>query len=228
MVMPGVGGSEIATQVAGTPPPHDPPPKQDDGPPGDVPTRGSSPASRATSARSHRTDPAGLITDLTKLREITHDDRVTSPTYRKGALPDFDFDDEPGLLPTQTQNDPQNVFSEPTDTVFYGEGFETTKTPGVDEPFAEFEKELDEFEEEFGVDEDDDDENVSSIVSDGEPYQAVDYDTDLEDAQEAESKFDSEWCYYMYVLVHALVFCCCDAFLTVHFDIHFMCVLKCC
>lgn len=53
----------------------------------------SQPSSRASSATKR--DTAGLITDLTRLKEITNDTRIQSPTYRKDHFDDFD--DEPDL-----------------------------------------------------------------------------------------------------------------------------------
>ncbi|KAK3094145.1 hypothetical protein FSP39_024708 [Pinctada imbricata] len=142
--------------------------------------------SRAGSAHSREADPKGLITDLTRLKEITQDDPEGNSSYRDMVQ---EFGEE--QLPQTQDSDPmQQVFSEPNDTVFFGEGFEVVKESA--EEGEEIEDVLDEDDNEFDLEgsdalfEDNDDENVSSMESDVDLYNASDYDTDLEDAKEPE------------------------------------------
>ncbi|XP_061174071.1 leucine-rich repeat-containing protein 74A-like [Saccostrea echinata] len=128
-------------------------------------SRSESPDSRVSSARSRRTDPAGLITDLTRLKEITHDERIQSPTYRK-LLGDFG----PEELP-ETAFHVEQEGIEPRDTVFFGGDIEGQ----IKEDEDEIEDIEDDLDEEFGEDLD----NISSIGSD-EEARAAEYDTDLE------------------------------------------------
>ena len=134
--------------------------------------RSESPDSRVSSARSRRTDPAGLITDLTRLKEITHDDRIQSPSYRK--LLDEEFG--PDELPQTGFLDEHGGF-EPRETIFFGGDIEG-RPKEINDDVEDIENE---FDEEFGEDLD----NISSISSDDEAC-AAEYDTDLE--VDAESK----------------------------------------
>lgn len=136
--------------------------------------RSESPDSRVSSARSRRTDPAGLITDLTRLKEITHDARIQSPSYRK-LLDDFGPDE----LPQTGFLDEQDGL-EPRDTVFFGGDIEG-RPQEIEDDIEDIDDEL---EDEFGEDLD----NISSIGSDDEA-KAAEYDTDLE--VDAESKIGS-------------------------------------
>lgn len=142
-------------------------PAPSDDPPLVLPShqRSESPDSRVSSARSRRTDPAGLITDLTRLKEITHDARIQSPSYRK-LLDDFGPDE----LPQTGFIDEQDGL-EPRDTVFFGGDIEG-RPQEIEDDIEDIDDEL---EDEFGEDLD----NISSIGSDDEA-KAAEYDTDLE------------------------------------------------
>lgn len=151
-------------------------PAPSDDPPLVLPShqRSESPDSRVSSARSRRTDPAGLITDLTRLKEITHDARIQSPSYRK-LLDDFGPDE----LPQTGFLDEQDGL-ERRDTVFFGGDIEG-RPQEIEDDIEDIDDEL---EDEFGEDLD----NISSIGSDDEA-KAAEYDTDLE--VDAESKIGS-------------------------------------
>lgn len=142
-------------------------------------SRPESPDSRVSSARSRRTDPAGLITDLTRLKEITHDDRIQSPTYRK-LLGDFGSEELPQTA-YHARLEPDGL--EPRDTVFFGGDIEG-RLQEVEDDIEDIEDELDA---EFGEDLD----NISSIGSD-EEARAAEYDTDLEVDADSMNLFNSE------------------------------------
>ncbi|XP_062584538.1 leucine-rich repeat-containing protein 74B-like [Saccostrea cucullata] len=165
--MPSAGGGSVNSGTPRRNSTKNKPPIESDDPPLVLPphSRPESPDSRVSSARSRRTDPAGLITDLTRLKEITHDERIQSPAYRK-LLGDFGSEELP-----QTDFNVEQEGLEPRDTVFFGGDIEG-QIKEADDEIEDIEDDLDE---EFGEDLD----NISSIGSD-EEARAAEYDTDLE------------------------------------------------
>lgn len=124
----------------------------------------SQPSSRASSATKR--DTAGLITDLTRLKEITNDTRIQSATYRKDHF--GDFDDEPDLPEVEVKEEaPREVSFGDLDI--------------KDQDLVDDLSDLDEAEGLY----DDNASQVSSLST--EPDLTEEYDTDLE--VDEDSKF---------------------------------------